>query len=160
MADTEARRGAGHWAIRVGSLFVALLGVLLLVGGAWLASLGGSSYYLLAGAGLLATGGLLVVRRPLGGVVYGVVLLATLAWGLWEAGLVFWPLVPRIFAPAVVGLLVMLLLLGAPRGRRRTQGFALVGAGVVLSLAVLGAALPRTFSGWAGHPGSPMRCPR
>lgn len=39
------------------SIFLALLGVLLIVGGGWLIGLGGAWYYLLAGLGFVVTAG-------------------------------------------------------------------------------------------------------
>ena len=47
------------WAARILGLVLALIGLALLIGGIWLAVLGGSIYYLLAGLGLVASGYLL-----------------------------------------------------------------------------------------------------
>ena len=52
-------------ALILGGLLV-LIGLVLAVGGVWLAALGGSPYYLLAGIGLAASGALLLAGRPLG----------------------------------------------------------------------------------------------
>ncbi|WP_334165008.1 membrane-bound PQQ-dependent dehydrogenase, glucose/quinate/shikimate family [Phenylobacterium sp.] len=145
MSETERpRRGAGGWAALAGALFVALIGAALAAGGVQLVLLKGSPYYLLAGLGLVAAGVLLALRRPAGGTVYGTVLLATLPWALWEAGFVFWPLLSRLFAPAVLGLPVLLILLAAPKDRRRLP-MGLTAAGVVLALGLLAAALPGAF---------------
>ena len=46
----------------------ALLGLALAGGGAWLAALGGSLFYLLAGIGILASG-LLLLAKALGGII-------------------------------------------------------------------------------------------
>ena len=107
--DRNAGWPARVWAA-VGGGLVALVGFALVGGGGWLAVLGGSAYYILAGAGVAATGVLLVRRHPAAGLVYAAVLAATLAWGLWEAGFTFWPLLPRLFAPAVLGLFVLLVM--------------------------------------------------
>ena len=73
------------WAALGGGI-IGLIGVALMGGGAWLIYLQGSPYYLLAGAGVLATGVLLIRRHPFAGLVYAAVLAATLGWGLWEGG--------------------------------------------------------------------------
>ena len=73
------------WAA-IGGGLVGLVGVVLLLGGGWLIFEDGSPYYMLAGAGVLGTGGLLVRRHAGAGLLYGVVLAATLGWGLWEGG--------------------------------------------------------------------------
>jgi quinate dehydrogenase (quinone) len=143
MSDERPR---GRWAARVWGGFVALVGVLLLLGGVRLAMLGGSPYYLLAGAGVLASGALLFVRRPLGGLVYAGVLLATVPWALWEAGFRFWPLLPRLLAPAVLGIIVLLVLGVTPKDARRRTARILTALGVVLSLGVLAAALPGAYT--------------
>ena len=69
---------------------LALIGIVLAAGGVWLAVLGGSIYYLLAGLGLLASGVLLVRGRPLGAYLYLAVFALTLVWALWEVGLNVW----------------------------------------------------------------------
>ncbi|MFN9926233.1 MAG: membrane-bound PQQ-dependent dehydrogenase, glucose/quinate/shikimate family [Phenylobacterium sp.] len=155
MAD-EAKVG---WPARIGAWlgggFIALVGAALLGGGGWLAIQGGSVYYLLAGAALLATGVLLIQRRFLAGFVYAGTLGATLIWGLWEAGFQFWPLLPRLFAPAVLGLFTMWVLLAAPKSKRRGQALGALAASSVILLAVLGAAVPGTFTwGQAKAPAS------
>ena len=95
---------------------------------------------------MTASGVLLVRRRPLAGLVYAAVLAVTLAWALWESGLVFWPLVPRLVAPAVLGLFLLLVLPTAPRGAERDRAgraTALMSAACLLIMAI---AIPGTFS--------------
>ncbi len=86
------------------ALVLAATGVVLLWGGVRLALLGGSFYYFPAGLVLLATSLLLVLRRGEAAWLYGGLLSITLAWSLAEVGLSPWELVPRIVAPALVGL--------------------------------------------------------
>ena len=95
--------------------FAALVGLLVLVfallfagGGVYLVTLGGSAYFALAGAGLLASAILLLRRQPAGAWVFGLVLLLSAAWAVFDAGWAFWPLVSRLFALGVLGLLVVL----------------------------------------------------
>ncbi|KRB86556.1 glucose dehydrogenase [Sphingomonas sp. Root710] len=78
---------------------IALIGLVLAIGGAWLAMLGGSLYYLLTGIAMLASGTLLIRRRELGIWLYMAIFVATLGWAFWEVGANGWALVPRIIAP-------------------------------------------------------------
>jgi quinate dehydrogenase (quinone) len=146
MANTTGRRGAGFWVAQTGSWFIALIGLALLAGGVRLLALGGSSYYFLAGFALVVAGWLLALGRASGGQIYGVTLLATLAWAMRESGATFWPLLPRLFAPAVLGLLVLALLWRLPRDSGRMRGLMLTGLGMLLSLGWLGSALVNQFS--------------
>ena len=142
----------------IGGLIVCLLGLWIGWGGAQLALLGGSLYYFAAGAGLIATGVLLVMRRSWAGLVYAAILLVTLIWAFAESGFAFWPLVPRLAGPAVLGGFVCLILLCAPRGRERRQAEIACGALSILCLVVLVASIPPLFS-WgqakAGAPATP-----
>lgn len=85
-----------------------LIGLVLAVGGAWLAAVGGSFYYLLAGLGLLLTGALAIARRRAAIWVYALMLLGTLAWSLAEVGFDFWQLEPRLVMPLVPGVWLLL----------------------------------------------------
>lgn len=81
-----------------------LLGTVLGAGGMWLAALGGSWAYGVAGIALVACGALLVRRRRIALGVYAALLAAMAVWSLWEVGLDRWALVPRGALLAVVGL--------------------------------------------------------
>jgi quinate dehydrogenase (quinone) len=133
------------WAA-IGGGLVALVGLALLAGGVWLVALDGSPYYLFAGLAVLATGVMLVRRHPAAGLVYAATLAATLAWGVWEAGFSFWPLLPRLFAPAVLGLFVLLVIPTAPQAPLRSQSLLATGALSLILISVLGAALPATYT--------------
>lgn len=91
----------------VGAILVPM-GMWLAAGGAWLVSLGGSWYYLLAGVATLVAGVLLWRRRRLGLWVYLALLAATAAWALVEVGLDFWQLVPRLGLPFVVSIYLLM----------------------------------------------------
>jgi quinoprotein glucose dehydrogenase len=129
----------GALAIRALGVVLALLGLVLAVGGGWLAVLGGSAYYLLAGLALLASGGFLLRLNAVGGWLYLGVVAATILWAVWEVGLNGWALVPRIVAPLVLALPVVLALAalhgrglrGALVGLAGVAGIAVVGGGVV-----------------------------
>ncbi len=106
----SAPTGPGHWwALFLGGL-LAVIGLILAAGGAYLAWLDGSWYYLLAGVGLLVSGGLIGTDRRSGVLVYAAVWALTLVWAFWEVGLDGWALVPRLVAPTVLLLLVLLTL--------------------------------------------------
>src|SRR5690348_13351973 len=89
------------------AFFAALLAVIsvaLLAGGAELIKLGGSPYYLVAGL-LVGAAAAMQWRRSLwADRLYAVMLVGSLAWALFEAGLAPWALAPRLLGPAVLGL--------------------------------------------------------
>jgi len=144
-AEKTAGWPARIWAA-IGGGLVALIGVLLLAGGGWLIFLDGSAYYMLAGAAIIASGVMLVLRHPAAGLVYAAVLAVTLGWGIWEGGFAFWPLLPRLFAPAVLGLFMLLVIPAAPKGRLRDQSGLAVAILSVACIGVLGAAVPATYT--------------
>ncbi len=90
------------------SALVFLLGAALFIGGVWLAVLGGSWFYILLGAALTASGVLLFMRRPAGLALYGLTLLVTLAWAVWEVGFDWWALSARGSLLIVLGILLLL----------------------------------------------------
>ncbi|PLR26490.1 hypothetical protein SGCZBJ_09070, partial [Caulobacter zeae] len=73
--------------VRLLGALLVLIGLVLGVGGAWLAVLGGSPYYALAGLGLLIAGVLVARLKPAGAIVYFVIFALTVVWALWETGL-------------------------------------------------------------------------
>lgn len=137
MAFERNDLGPAPWAAQALGVVFALIGAVLTVGGLWLLTLGGSPYYVLAGIGLLVSGGLLFLRRVTGVWVYGVVFIATVIWALWEVGLRGWPLVPRVIAPSVLLVLALVAtpLLTRSRLARRT---AMGGLGAFVVLAAIG----------------------
>ncbi len=122
---------------------LALIGAVLLIGGVWLALIGGSVYYLLAGAGLIASGVLLIRGSVTGVWVYIATYAMSLAWGLAEAGLNGWGLLPFAVGPTVllIAVLLTLPLLNPERWRWRSV-FAASALAVVL-LALAGFAISR-----------------
>ncbi|MFC3079681.1 membrane-bound PQQ-dependent dehydrogenase, glucose/quinate/shikimate family [Phenylobacterium terrae] len=132
-----ARGRVGLSAARILGVLLALIGLVLTIGGAWLAFIGGSPYYLLAGLGLCAAGWFLFRGRLLGALIYTLVFVATLLWALWEVGLQLWPLVPRVFGPIVLFLLV-LAVVPALSASRTARQFALGGLVGVVALIIAG----------------------
>lgn len=74
----------------------AIIGFVLLFGGIYLISLGGSWYYLVAGLWILATAVLLKKRAALALWLFAALLVVTAVWSLWEVGSDFWALAPRL----------------------------------------------------------------
>ncbi len=115
------------------AIIVGLIGLWLTGFGAYLASLGGSLYYVLAGIGLLAAAVLLYRRNAAALVVYAVVLAGTLIWAIAEVGLDFWQLSPR--GNLLMPIAVVLLLPWLTRALRPATS-AIHGAGLALSAAL------------------------
>tara|TARA_R110000772_G_scaffold204812_2_gene314953 strand:+ start:59034 stop:61223 length:2190 start_codon:yes stop_codon:yes gene_type:complete len=112
-------------------LFAALLGafgLLMLVPGIWLAGLGGSPYYAIAGAGLLCSALLYWRGSPTGIWLFAGIYAGTCIWAVWEAGTEVWPLVPRIVALSVLGVLAAIVAPSLLDGRGRRSSFAVAGA--------------------------------
>jgi len=106
---------------------VALLGLILAGGGAYLAWLGGSLYYVLVGAMLLAAGYLMIKGRIAGLYTYVGAFAFTCFWAFWEAGLSGWQLIPRLVGPFV--LLILAILVAPPTRPDDWAGCAQVGLG-------------------------------
>lgn len=105
----------------VSGTVIAILGGALGAAGVWLIVLGGSWYYLVAALGMLV-GGLLLIRRSEAALwVFAALLLGTLAWALWEAGLDWWPLAARMGFPFLMAVFVACpWILRALSGGKRT----------------------------------------
>lgn len=103
----------------ISGVVLTLVGLALIWGGVHLTMLGGSYYYAIVGLALAGTGILLGARRAEALWLFAAATAGTVAWALWEVGLAFWPLVPRL-APFMVMALIMALLapLMVPRLRR------------------------------------------
>lgn len=97
--------------------------------------LGGSLYYLLAGIGLIISGILLLAGRSAALLVYGVVLFASSVWALWEVGLDWWQLVPRLSLFFALGVVLLLPWFRRPllRNGPAPVSTAVLGVAVVLA---------------------------
>lgn len=130
--DEAARRGVISGRLAGGISITA--GALLSCGGFRLVLLGGSLYYVLIGLGYIASGTLLWRRRA-AGAWYMVALFAlTVCWALWETGLNFWGLFPRLMVPAGLALLGLLATLWFSPGASR-KATAATATGLTLFLA-------------------------
>lgn len=85
------------------AVLLFLLGAVLAVGGAQLALLGGSLYYVLTGVILIIAAALLWRGRRAGMWLYVFILLYTLIWSLWEVGMDGWSLASRLGLLVVLG---------------------------------------------------------
>lgn len=88
----------------VGGL-LAILGILLALGGIWLIILGGSWFYLIAGAAMAGVGIGLIKRKAYAFYLALALLAVSVIWAFWEVGTDFWQLVPRLMTFLVVALL-------------------------------------------------------
>jgi quinoprotein glucose dehydrogenase len=127
--------------VTITGVVYGLVGLALACGGAWLAALGGSVFYIVAGLGILITGGLLIAGHRSALWVYAAVLIGTLIWAVAEIGFDWWPLAARgdIIFPLGLWLLTPWIArnLGhdaAPAGKAVTLP---LWAGVVASVVVL-----------------------
>lgn len=149
-----------YWLV---AIILGLVGIALACGGVVLAANGGSLYYVLTGLAVLIAAIGLVRRAPYAAWLFGAMLSWTIVWSLWEVGFDSWALMPRLVAPAIVGLLFMLpsvhRAVGVSRwwvGGPALMALLLVGGSVLraqtvesgLSPAAKVAALPSAASDW------------
>ncbi|MBE7619154.1 membrane-bound PQQ-dependent dehydrogenase, glucose/quinate/shikimate family [Komagataeibacter sp. FXV2] len=128
----------------------AISGLYLLGGGLWLAVLGGSFYYVIAGAALLATAWMLWIRSQTALTLYAVLLAGTMIWAVREVGFDFWALAPRGDILVPIGLLFFLPgVTHALSTQARSPRLAL-GAVIAAAVAVVGIALTQDPQDIAG----------
>lgn len=129
-------------------ILLLLMGLALLAGGIKLSMLGGSLYYVLAGIGLTLTGLLLLAGKRAALGLYALVLFASTVWSLWEIGLDWWQLVPRLSLWFALGVVLLLPWFRRPllRDGPAPMGTAALSVAVVLAG---GAAIGSQFT----HPG-------
>ena len=107
--STDESKARPDWFLRLTAGFIVVTGLLLAVPGARLIMLGGSPYYATAGLALAVAGVLLWLERRSGARLFVGVLLATVAWALWESGLDGWALLPRLILFVPLGLLLLIV---------------------------------------------------
>ncbi|WP_447555485.1 glucose/quinate/shikimate family membrane-bound PQQ-dependent dehydrogenase [Vreelandella sp. EE22] len=130
----ENIRARSQWPAIVLGLLLAAAGLALAIGGVKLLSLGGSLYYVVAGVGVMAAGILLALRKGTALWLYAAILLGTLAWALWEVGLDWWQLVPRVAIPCLIAIIMLLPWWRKPLHSR--GGSLALTASIVASIAV------------------------
>ena len=136
MPSIERGRGFGSVLVRLLGVVIALIGLTLTIGGGQLIMLGGSPYYLIVGLLMILSGGLLALLRATGAWLYILIFIGTVLWALWEVGLNGWALVPRVIAPLV---LLILVVLSFPALKREGGGgkLALTGLGLIVVLGLI-----------------------
>lgn len=90
--------GAGGVVLLLLGLFIAVMGLVLFLGGGYLLALGGSPYYVLMGAALLVSGYYLGRGQISGAWLYLASWAATILWTLYEVGFDWWGWLPEILA--------------------------------------------------------------
>ena len=126
----------------------AVLGVLLIGGGGYLLWLGGSWYYLLMGLGLGLVAILMLRRQRSALWLYAVLLLASLAWAVYEVRFDWWQLAPRIDLWCVFGLWLLLPFVNrhiGASGQWRDGASGLLALGLVLGAAVAAYSLTQDY---------------
>lgn len=120
---------------RLLGVLLLIMGLALLAGGIKLTMLGGSLYYLLAGIGITLTGLLLLATRRAALGLYALVLFASTVWALWEVGLDWWQLVPRLALLFALGIVMLLPWFRRPllRGQPAPLGTGALSVAVVLA---------------------------
>ena len=109
MNNRHSSSSVRGWPIWVAALGVMVFGLLFTAGGGYLASLGGSWYFLLAGLGMIVSSVLLFKRSLKGAWLFALVMALTVIWAVIDAGLVFWPQVSRLLALGFLSLVVALV---------------------------------------------------
>ncbi|RWX06754.1 glucose/quinate/shikimate family membrane-bound PQQ-dependent dehydrogenase [Rhizobium hidalgonense] len=109
-------------AIVVTSILFIIIGLTLGGGGLHLVTLGGSVFYLFAGLMFLITAGLLLMRKAVALWVYAVLVVAALAWAIWEVGFDWWQLGPRGGMVILLGLWLLTPWIRRPLGFRSPTG--------------------------------------
>ena len=154
MADAADGIKRRSWLAIATGVILVLVGAPIAYGGAVLIGLGGSAYYLPIGVGLVVSGLLLAWQRSSGVWLYAIIYVVTLLWAVAEVGFDFWPLAPRVIAPTVLAIPVLLCL----ATMTRSQGHARVGivgaATITLLLVAFGIAAMYPHSAIYGEPRS------
>lgn len=133
-------------AIIVTSIFFIIVGLTLGGGGLWLVTLGGSVFYLFAGLMFLITAGLLLMRKAVALWVYAVLVVAALAWAIWEVGFDWWQLGPRGGMIILLGLWLLTPWIRRPLGLRSPTGITYAANPWPLAVPVILAILVALYS--------------
>jgi quinoprotein glucose dehydrogenase len=132
---------AGIVLTRAFATIIVVAGLILAAGGAYLLKMSGSPYYVVAGLTVAISGVLLWQLQAAGARLYGVVVIVTIIWALWEVGIDGWALMPRVLLPVLGGLVLLIptvrrsLIRGAPAWSRARIA-VLIGAAAVIGIAL------------------------
>lgn len=120
------------WPSRILAAVLLVIGLAVAGGGVMLVSLGGSPYYLIGGIAVALAGFWTWRGDARSGWLYAGFIAVTALWAIWEVGLDAWQLTPRIFGPAVIGLLFALPALRKALGRGSAVAALVSLAGLLL----------------------------
>lgn len=147
MNDADTRLPSRLLPVLIG-IVLLLAGLAMLAGGIKLILVGGSYYYAIAGAAFAIDGLLLIAARSAALWLYGLILMATIVWSVYEIRLSWWDLVPRLALWAVIGLILLLPWVRRPlaaRGRRVGNGLGTPTL-IIAVVAAFGLALGSQFT--------------
>ena len=108
---------SGAWPDQVIANLIIMIGAVIAGGGLWLVLRGGTPYYILSGTAYVVSGVQLWRRRPAGAWLAVALLAATLVWAVWDAGLNYWAVSPRLFLPAGLAFMALLATLRFPANK-------------------------------------------
>lgn len=97
------------------SIACILLGLLIGIGGFILLRSGGTAYYLIGGVCLLLIGALLLRHHRLAVLLVSLCLFSTSAWAVYEVGMDWWQLLPRLDLWIALGLAVFVIARQQPK---------------------------------------------
>ncbi|MFZ4216017.1 membrane-bound PQQ-dependent dehydrogenase, glucose/quinate/shikimate family, partial [Pantoea endophytica] len=138
MTSLQHRLGRILNHIRILSIILSFVtGAAFTVGGIWLVSLHGSSYYLIAGITYLLLTWLVARKKPLAIALSWVTFALTLIWALQEVGLSYWGMMPRIFLPLILFLFVIVASLSFEGLKTLTRRVSVVTGGVLTLVALV-----------------------
>ena len=124
-------------AVTFTAVVLTLIGLAIFGLGSQLIMLGGSFYYALAGLGFVLTAVLLFNRNKAALHVYAAVVIASLAWAVWEVGFDWWQLGPRGGLVIVIGIWMLMPWVRKPLGFISPTGIRYGANAVPLLIAVL-----------------------
>lgn len=133
-------------AVTATAVILTLMGLALFGFGSQLAMLGGSFYYVFSGLAFVLTAGLLFKRDRSALHAYAVLIVATLAWAIWEVGFDWWQLGPRGGIIILIGMWLLTPWIKRPLGFSSPTG-AMYGPNAwPLAVSVLAAILVAGYS--------------
>ncbi|MCT6855836.1 MULTISPECIES: glycerol dehydrogenase [Bombella] len=118
LSSRKTSLGFADWVIFALAAIILFFGLYFIIGGVWLAWLGGSWYYILCGIVLFLSGFYLFRRKPLGAWLYLLAWAATIPWTIYEVGFDWWGWLPRLFGPTLLAIPVVVSLLFLVRKQR------------------------------------------
>ncbi len=140
MTNTRTSANVARWPLWVVGFGMLVFALLYIGLGGYLASVGGSWYFVLAGVGMLVSSVLLFKQRLAGAWLFAAVMVASVIWAVADAGLNFWPQISRLFALGILSLLVALVYPSLRKLNGLAGGNGGYALGGLLAIAVAGGA--------------------